>query len=59
LEETCRKYLKALEVLQDEKEHGATKKAVDEFLAPGGEGERAQAMLKSYAQNKDRCGNLS
>ena len=53
LEETCAKYLKALEALQDPEEHAATKKAVEEFLT--GDGPRAQVMLKEYAKDKDRC----
>ena len=33
LEETCQRYLRALEPLQDEEEHVATKEAVAEFLS--------------------------
>ncbi|KIJ46337.1 hypothetical protein M422DRAFT_66844 [Sphaerobolus stellatus SS14] len=52
LEETCARYLRALEALQDEEEHAATKSAVNEFLESG-EGERAQKMLLEYAKDKD------
>lgn len=50
LEATCDRYLKALEGLQDPKEHAQTKKVVSEFL--NGDGLRIQARLKSWAQNK-------
>ncbi|KZT56722.1 acyltransferase ChoActase/COT/CPT [Calocera cornea HHB12733] len=52
LADTCRRYLHALEGLQDEHEHEATQKAVDEFLKPGGEGERLQKVLEEYAKDK-------
>ncbi|KAJ7574062.1 acyltransferase ChoActase/COT/CPT [Mycena floridula] len=51
LEDTCRRYLKALEALQDEKEHKATKDAVDDFLA--NEGPKIQAKLIGWAEDKD------
>ncbi|KAG8876810.1 hypothetical protein FRB98_007023 [Tulasnella sp. 332] len=50
LEDTCRRYLRALEGLQDPVEHDRTKKAVEEFLH--GDGPRVQEMLKTYAANK-------
>lgn len=51
LEETCRRYLAALQELQDEDEHEATKKAVDDFLH--GDGPRIQAKLKEWAASQD------
>lgn len=53
LEDTCRRYLKALEALQDEKEHAATKEAVKDFLE--NEGPKIQEKLKEWAKTKDRC----
>jgi hypothetical protein len=53
LEETCNRYLRALLALQDEKEHETTKAAVYEFLRT--DGPKLQAMLKEYAQDKQRC----
>ncbi|KAK7692110.1 hypothetical protein QCA50_003729 [Cerrena zonata] len=50
LEDTCKKYLRALEGLQDPETHEATKKAVEEFL--NGEGPRIQERLKQWAENK-------
>lgn len=55
LEETCGRYLRALEGLQDEAEHERTKAAVEEFLK--GEGPRLQEKLKEYAADKARCVN--
>jgi carnitine O-acetyltransferase len=52
LEDTCRRYLRALEALQDEKDHAATKKAVQEFLQ--GDGPKLQEQLKSWAETKAR-----
>lgn len=52
LEDTCKRYLIALEGLQDPKEHEDTKRAVEEFL--NGEGPRIQERLKSYAEDKAR-----
>ncbi|KDR82095.1 hypothetical protein GALMADRAFT_240586 [Galerina marginata CBS 339.88] len=51
LEETCNRYLQALEALQDEKEHAATKEAVKEFLET--DGPKMHQVLKEYAQDKD------
>ncbi|KAG8823583.1 hypothetical protein FRC19_003558 [Serendipita sp. 401] len=51
LEDTCRKYLAALKELQDEHEHEATKKAVDDFLK--GDGPRIQAKLREWAAVQD------
>lgn len=52
LEDSCRKYLRALEGLQEPDEHARTKKAVEEFLS--GDGPRIQARLKSWATRKAR-----
>ena len=52
LEDTCRRYLRALESLQEPDEHARTKKAVGEFL--DGDGPRIQARLQSWAANKAR-----
>ncbi|KZV71963.1 acyltransferase ChoActase/COT/CPT [Peniophora sp. CONT] len=51
LEETCRRYLKALEGLQDSKDHARTKTAVDSFLQ--GEGPKIQEKLLKWAETKD------
>ncbi|TBU24489.1 acyltransferase ChoActase/COT/CPT [Dichomitus squalens] len=50
LEDTCKRYLRALEGLQDPKEHEETKRAVEEFLKH--DGPRAQERLKQYARDK-------
>jgi carnitine O-acetyltransferase len=52
LEDTCARYLRALEGLQDKKEHELTKKAVESFLH--GDGPRMQERLKEYAKDRDR-----
>ncbi|PIL29708.1 transporter [Ganoderma sinense ZZ0214-1] len=52
LQETCRRYLRALEGLQDPKEHEETKRAVDDFLQH--DGPRVQERLKEYAKGKAR-----
>lgn len=52
LEDTCRRYLRALEGLQEPDEHARTKSAVENFL--NGDGPRIQARLKSWAANKAR-----
>jgi len=52
LEDTCRRYLRALEGLQEPDEHARTKKAVEEFL--NGDGPRIQARLKNWATKKAR-----
>ena len=52
LEETCQRYLRALEGLQDHRDHEETRRAVDEFLK--GEGPRIQERLKIWAENKAR-----
>lgn len=50
LEDTCKRYLKALEALQDKHEHEATTAAVQEFLL--GEGPRIQQELIEWAKDK-------
>lgn len=52
LEDTCARYLRALEGLQTMEEHEMSKKAVESFLH--GEGPRVQERLKEYAKDKDR-----
>ena len=53
LEETCDRYLRALEGLQDPKDHEETKRAVEDFLH--GEGPLIQQRLIEWAQDKARC----
>jgi carnitine O-acetyltransferase len=53
LEDTCQRYLKALQGLQDETEHEKTKKAVEDFLT--NEGPVIQEKLKAWAEHRDRC----
>jgi carnitine O-acetyltransferase len=53
LEDTCRRYLTALEALQDEKEHEQTKRAVKDFLE--GDGPTLQKRLQEWAEIKARC----
>ncbi|KAF9809373.1 hypothetical protein IEO21_07414 [Rhodonia placenta] len=50
LEDTCRRYLTALEGLQDAKEHERTRRAVEEFLHH--DGQKWQEQLKGYAEDK-------
>ena len=52
LEDTCKRYLKALEGLQDPKDHARTKAAVDSFLQ--GEGPKIHDKLLKWAETKDR-----
>ena len=52
LEDTCRRYLTALEALQDENEHEQTKTAVKEFLE--GDGPKLQKRLQEWAGTKAR-----
>jgi carnitine O-acetyltransferase len=52
LEDTCARYIRALEGLQDAKEHAKTKLAVEEFLK--GDGPSMQEKLKTYAADKAR-----
>ncbi|KZT65330.1 acyltransferase ChoActase/COT/CPT [Daedalea quercina L-15889] len=50
LEDTCRRYLTALEGLQDQKEHAKTKVAVEDFLR--NDGPKWQERLAKYAEDK-------
>jgi len=52
LEDTCKRYLRALEALQDEDEHERTKAVVKEFLESG-EGEKWQKKLEEYNSGVD------
>jgi len=52
LEDTCRRYLRALEGLQEPDEHARTKQAVGDFLK--GDGPRIQERLKNWAATKAR-----
>lgn len=52
LEETCRRYLNALEGLQDSKEHARTKVSVEDFLR--NDGPKWQERLLKYAEDKAR-----
>ncbi|KAL0947772.1 hypothetical protein HGRIS_013848 [Hohenbuehelia grisea] len=51
LEDTCKRYLRALEALQDEKEHELTKEAVRNFLE--NDGPKIQEKLIEWAATKD------
>lgn len=52
LEDTCRRYLRSLEALQDEEEHERTKAVVKDFLESG-EGEKWQKKLEQYSEGVD------
>lgn len=52
LEETCKRYLRALQALQTPREHEDTERAVKEFLE--NEGPRIQEKLIKWAETKDR-----
>lgn len=52
LEETCSRYLTALEGLQDPRDHEETKRAVEDFLR--GDGPRIQERLIEWAKGKAR-----
>lgn len=52
LADTCRRYLTALEGLQDAKEHEETKRAVEDFLK--GDGPKIDERLRAWAASKDR-----
>lgn len=49
LKDTCQRYLRALEGLQDAEEHAHTKQVVDRFLTSG-EGEKWQSRLEEYGK---------
>ncbi|KZV79022.1 acyltransferase ChoActase/COT/CPT [Exidia glandulosa HHB12029] len=51
LEDTLKRYLRALRALQDDREHEQSKRVVEEFLAE--DGPRVQEMLIEYAKDKD------
>ncbi|KAF8959704.1 acyltransferase ChoActase/COT/CPT [Flammula alnicola] len=51
LQDTCNRYLRALEALQDEREHTMTKAAVADFLET--DGPKLDEILREYAQDKD------
>ena len=57
LEDTCNRYLRALEALQDEKEHANTKAAVKQFLET--DGPVLHGILEEYAKDKARFVFLS
>ena len=57
LEDTCNRYLKALEALQDEKDHANTKAAVKQFLET--DGPVLHGILEEYAKDKARFVLLS
>lgn len=52
LEDSCRRYVRALEGLQDEEEHERTKAVVEDFLRSG-EGAKWQKRLEEYAEGVD------
>lgn len=52
LEDTCKRYLRALEALQDEEEHERTKAVVKEFLESG-EGAKWHKKLEEYNEGVD------
>lgn len=52
LEESLQRYLRALEGLQDPKDHERTQRAVEDFLH--NEGPRAQEKLRQWEENKAR-----
>ena len=57
LEDTCNRYLRALEALQDEKEHANTKAVVKQFLET--DGPVLHGILEEYAKDKARFVLLS
>ncbi|KIY72039.1 acyltransferase ChoActase/COT/CPT [Cylindrobasidium torrendii FP15055 ss-10] len=52
LEDTCKRYLRALEALQDPEEHKATQAAVRDFLEDEEQGPRIQKKLEEWALEK-------
>ena len=52
LEDSCRRYLRALQGLQDEEEHERTKAVVQDFLSSG-EGAKWQTRLEEYNRGVD------
>ncbi|KAH9871050.1 hypothetical protein J1614_006624 [Plenodomus biglobosus] len=53
LEETAKRYLKSVHPLLSETEYNATTKAVEEFVAPGGPGEKLQKRLVARRENPE------
>ena len=47
------KYLRSVEPFLTQEEMAETKKSVEEFLQPGGEGEKLQEILKLRTAEKD------
>lgn len=52
LEDTCKRYLRALEGLQDPENHAKTKEVVKEFME--NEGPEIQKKLMEWAATQDR-----
>lgn len=55
LEDTCKRYLRALEALQTPSEHAETERAVKAFLEDPTQGPRMQKKLEEWADIKNRC----
>ena len=53
LQDTMSKYLRSVEPFLTQEEMAETKKSVEEFLQPGGEGEKLQEILKLRTAEKD------
>ncbi|CAG2111884.1 unnamed protein product [Medioppia subpectinata] len=53
LHQTLERYLCALKPVIPVAQFEQTKRTVDQFLEPNGEGERLQALLQQYAQQTD------
>jgi carnitine O-acetyltransferase len=53
LEETAKRYLKSVHPLLSQSEYDATTKAVNEFTAPGGPGEKLQKRLVERRENPE------
>lgn len=53
LEDTARRYLESVQPLLDPFEYDSTVEAVEELLAPGGEGRKLQAALEARGKQKD------
>lgn len=57
LSDTLKRYLRALEALQDEKDHAVTQAAVQEFLET--DGPKLDELLREYAKDKARCASFA